>query len=259
VPTLNTFKVLPRLVNSLQLQTFRDWRLLFVDGSASEEHSNWMHKICNEDTRIKFIKQDKNHKGIYGAMNQGLSCAKKKDWILFWGSDDWAFSRDTFAEIIKLIKSFEKQNNLNTPDLIIGRGIYVAANNGRIKRFSRFSERRNYLNNFNYSKALFFGNSPPHQATIIGPGARLNSNIYNDKFYLTSDLDFFLSLRAKKNLIVEIIKTEIVYMEDDGVSSKFTKLRIYEVLKTYLKHFKIFFFIPFILRYLKRIISRIYI
>ena len=259
VPTLNSYKVLPRLVKSLKSQTFGEWRLLFVDGPSSKAHCNWIRKVCKEDNRITSIKQNKNHKGIYGAMNQGLTYAAKKDWILFWGSDDWAFSKDTFAEIINLIKNIEKNNNLNTPDLIVARGFYIDANNGKLKRITRFDESRKYYNNFHYFCAMLLGNTPPHQATIIGPGARLTSKIYSNDFYLTADLDFFLSLMTKKNLNVQIMKSTIVNIGDSGVSSRWIKLRFSEVLKTYFKHFKIFFFMPYIARYLKRIMSKRYI
>ena len=46
---------------------------------------------------------------------------------------------------------------------------------------------------------MFLGNTPPHQATIFGPGARLKKKIYSDEFYLTSDLDFFLGLEEEKS------------------------------------------------------------
>ncbi len=258
VPTLNSYKVLTRLVNSLKSQTFGEWRLLFVDGYSNKAHCNWMKKVCKEDNRITSIKQNKSHKGIYGAMNQGLTYAKKKDWILFWGSDDWAYSNDTFAEIMNLIKNIEKNNNLNKPDLIVGRGHYIDAYNGKLKRITRFDESRNSYNNFLYFISMLFGNTPPHQATIFGPGTRLNSRIYSNDFYLTADLDFFLSLMSKKNLNVQIIKSTIVKIGDAGVSSRWIKLRFSEVLKTYFKHFKIFFFIPFIARYLKKIKSKRY-
>ena len=103
---------------------------------------------------------------------------------------------------------------------------------------------------------MFRGNSPPHQATLIGPGARLRKPLYNDRLTLTADLDFFVFLGNKKNLKVEIFKETIVNMEDAGISSRLFWLRIFEVIKTYFTHYKIFFIIPFIARYIKRLISK---
>lgn len=229
-----------------------------MDGPSSKEHIRWLKKLCNKDNRIKYIKQRKINKGIYGAMNQGFSLANKNDWIFFWGSDDWVFSKDTFLKIMKFLKKYEKSNLENIPDLIIARGIYVDSISGINKRISKFNEEKILLNNHQYSRAMFFGNTPPHQATLIGPGARLKDPLYNNQFFLTADLDYFLSLRKKKNLRAVILKETIVFMADSGVSSKFLRLRIFEVLKTYIKHFKILFLIPLIMRYLKKIISKNY-
>ncbi len=258
VPTLNTYKVLPRLIKSLKSQTFQEWRLLFVDGPSTNEHMNWLKKSCEEDNRINFIKQNNKNKGIYGAMNQGLEFANKEDWVLFWGSDDWAFSRDTLANIINLLSKHHNYNSESLPDLIIARGTYIDSANGMQKRVSRFDETKNFFDNLAYKKAMFFGSTPPHQATLIGPGARNREPLYSNDFYLTADLDFFLSLINKKNLKVLIMREVIVNMEDSGVSSQYIKLRIYEVLSTYFKHFKIYFIIPFLARYIKKIISKFF-
>ena len=82
---------------------------------------------------------------------------------------------------------------------------------------------------------MFFGNTPPHQASIIGPGARKNFPLFNENFSLTADLDFFLSLCQKNSLKVDILKEKIVFMEDSGISSKLFFERISQVLKTYYK------------------------
>ena len=42
VPTLNSYLILPKLVDSLKMQTWEDWNLLFVDGESTEKHFIWM-------------------------------------------------------------------------------------------------------------------------------------------------------------------------------------------------------------------------
>ena len=59
VPTLNSWRILPNLVNSLKIQTNSKWKLLLIDGNSSKEHLNYLQKISNEDKRISFIKQKK--------------------------------------------------------------------------------------------------------------------------------------------------------------------------------------------------------
>ncbi len=256
VPTLNSYKVLPRLIKSLFNQSYKDWRLLFVDGNSAKEHEKWISEFCSKDSRIKVIKQTSEYKGIYGAMNQGLNYANPNDWILFWGSDDWTYSEETFSNLMNVFNKYKKNNYKDLPHLVIGRGVYIDFNSGKEKRISKFVESKKYINSFNYLKNLFLGETPPHQATLFGPKARLNIPIFNEKFSLTADLDYFLRLSKIKNLKIEIIKDEIVCIGDGGVSARFLKLRILEVIKTYLLFFRILFFIPFIARYIKKIIRK---
>ncbi|WP_075506994.1 glycosyltransferase [Prochlorococcus marinus] len=256
VPTLNSYKVLPRLIKSLKIQSYKDWELLLVDGNSSKIHEEWIIDCCRKDLRINYIKQEDKYKGIYGAMNQGTTYARESDWIFFWGSDDWACSEKTFFNVMNIFNKYKKNNYKNLPHLIIGRGIYIDSINGKEKRLSKFDESKKFIKRSRYLRKIFFGETPPHQGTLIGPRARLETPLFNDKFLLTADLYFMLNLSKLKDLKVEIIKEDIVYIEDAGVSARFMKLRIIEVIKTYFIFFKFFFFIPFFARYIRRIISK---
>ena len=90
VPTLNSYQLLPKFTQSLQSQTFQDWRCLFIDGPSSKEHRQWLNNCCQADQRFQWSEQKPQHQKIFGAMNQGFQEAKPEEWILFWGSDDWA-------------------------------------------------------------------------------------------------------------------------------------------------------------------------
>ena len=52
VPTLNSHKVLVRLVNSLISQKFKDWRVIFIDGKSSLKHINYLKKLSKKDKRF---------------------------------------------------------------------------------------------------------------------------------------------------------------------------------------------------------------
>ena len=108
VPTLNTYLILPKLINSLKIQTWKDWNLLFVDGDSSKKHFDWLKNLSLSDKRINVIKQQESFKGIYGAMNQGFKTIKDNELVLFWGSDDWAISPKVFEDIISKINAYKK-------------------------------------------------------------------------------------------------------------------------------------------------------
>ena len=44
IPTLNSYNILPKLINSLKMQTFVNWKLIFVDGNSSIEHKKMVRR-----------------------------------------------------------------------------------------------------------------------------------------------------------------------------------------------------------------------
>jgi len=244
VPTLNSYILLPKLVDSLKTQTNGNWEVLFVDGNSSKKHRDWLAKLCKEDIRFNWIKQNIYQKGIYGAMNQGFKLSEKFDWFLFWGSDDWVQNDYVFERIHKII-----YNSLNNElDLLIFKGNYINSF-GKIVRTTIF--RKIFSLNF----SLFCGLTPPHQATLISKSCLDIAREYNHNFSIAGDLDFFLNLSLFKNLKIKFFNLNIINMSQGGLSQKKHSLKFTEIVKAYRNVFGNFFWIPIINRYIMRLIS----
>ena len=108
VPNLNSRDDLKKLVQSLKIQTYKSWQLVIIDGNSDQKDINYIESISTNDKRIQYFFQEKEYKGIFGAMNQGLELTQNNTWVLFWGSDDWVFSPNTFEEIIPVFKDKKK-------------------------------------------------------------------------------------------------------------------------------------------------------
>lgn len=255
IPTLNSYKLLPKLVNSIYGQTFKFWKILFIDGNSESNHINWLKECCIKDSRCSWIKQKDKYSGIFGAMNQGFSLAHSNEWILFWGSDDWASSSKTFEDLMKIIKEGRKYNN--EYDLICCKGSYINNKTKKITRSTSFINKENLIDSKTFKKCLFRGLTPPHQSTLIGPKAREKISLYNEDFKLSADLNYFLELSLYKNLKVKTTPKEIVFMGDEGISGKMTFRRLYEVFRAYKNSFQNLWIIPFMLRYIKKIFLKL--
>ena len=164
VPTLNTYLILPKLINSLKIQTWKDWNLLFIDGDSNENHFNWIQNLCLSDYRLNVVKQEENFKGIYGAMNQGFKTIKENELVLFWGSDDWAISSSTFEDIISKVNSYK-----NKYDLLICRGKYIDPKSQKIVRNSNFLKNKFLisLNRKKFKKKSFSWNDSSSSSNIF--------------------------------------------------------------------------------------------
>lgn len=251
VPTRDSHHLLPRLVASLQAQTQTTWRVTFIDGSSGAEHRAWLDGLCRSDGRFHWLAQDAFHAGIFGAMNQGFALAGPSEWLLFWGSDDWAAGADVLAEATACLERCSR--NGHTPHLLVCRGRYYSLQRQQPptpSRATRFNWRRSYR------RSLLLGSTPPHQATLIGPGARAHLNRYAEGFGLAADLDYFLQLASYPGLRVARSELELVHMGDGGVSGQQTRRRLAEVRRAYRRAFGALWPMPFLLRYAQRILSR---
>ena len=247
IPTLNSSVNLKNLLNSLRCQTYKNWRILFVDGNSKTKHQKWLEKACSKDNRLSWVKQE-GRKGIYPAMNYGFKEVKNNEWLLFWGSDDYATNKNMLERLKnKIIKLNKNEKKI---DIIFAKASYIN-DKKRIVRSSKF----NFI--FNYKFSLFLGNCPPHQATLLGPRAIKLVNNFSNNYFLASDLDYFCRLSLHKSLNFYFYDSDIVYMGIGGISQRKNKERFIEVLNIYRKYFGFLFLMPYILRYLLRFYSLI--
>lgn len=256
VPTLNSYALLPRLLASLQEQSWPHWQLLFIDGPSGQQHRDWLQKCCDHETRCQWVIQDDSEPGIFGAMNQGFAFASdlpyKIDWLLFWGSDDWAASQTVLAEAMDAIRS-----SVGIPDLVICKGRYFNVATNSISRSTMFRS-VGMIASSEYRRSLLLGSTPPHQATFFGIGARQLLSRYSPGFRLSADLDYFLGLSRHPGLLVKCLDLQLVHMALGGVSAQQTQRRLREVTRAYRRAFGMMWWFPFTARYFKRLASLLY-
>jgi glycosyltransferase involved in cell wall biosynthesis len=252
VPTLNSCDLLPRLVYSLQQQSYLNWKLLFIDGPSGPQHRQWLDQCCTDEPRCRWLEQNPAEPGIFGAMNQGFSFACPTDWLLFWGSDDWAASPTVLAEAAAALETAVSKGM--APDLLVCRGRYESAASGSLARATVFQP-AGVLDAVAYRSALLLGSTPPHQATLFGPGARRRLAHYAPGFRLSADLDYFLLLSSHPGLRVQCLDLELVHMADGGVSGQQTQRRLQEVRRAYRRAFGWRWWFSFLMRYLRRVAS----
>lgn len=257
VPTLNSYIKLPRLVNSLVNQTFINWKVLFIDGQSHSHHRDWLEMQCQKDPRFQWRQETDSNGGIFAAMNDGLTYANPDDWILFWGSDDMAADHDVFSRINKTLQILKRKSQL--PYLYVCSGCYFSETDSQSislvnltkTRHSRFTWRTSF------NSSLFWGSTPPHQATLFSPIVWNKLRIFDESFQITSDLDFFLRLSSDPKVTIFIDNIILVLMGNSGISAQKNKQRISEVVRSYRNSFGMLWFFPFFMRYTQKIISLI--
>ena len=217
VPTLNSYHLLPKLVESLDEQTFKEWRVIFVDGNSSRNIKVGLDYYAHPKVNIAGLNKKSN--GIFGAMNEGLELALNNEWVFFWGSDDWMPNSNTLENLYKSINLFPLEENKY--DYVICKGTYYDLISKKPGRISSIEESGNQIiSGKKFRDKLMNGFSPPHQGFIFSPSKKNNRPFYNDEFKIAADLDMFLRISKNDKIKFLILNLNLVCMSDQGISGK---------------------------------------
>lgn len=86
VPVYNIEKYLPRCINSILDQTYKNWEAIFVNDGSTDNSLKILEEYKKIDERIKII--DKKNAGSGAARNDGIENSRG-EYIAFLDSDDW--------------------------------------------------------------------------------------------------------------------------------------------------------------------------
>lgn len=91
IPTFNRADLLPKAIDSVLSQTYRNFELIVVDDGSDDDTAGLVARYKDEyGPRIVFVRQD--NKGPAAARNTGIAEAKG-EFLAFLDSDDWFAER----------------------------------------------------------------------------------------------------------------------------------------------------------------------
>ena len=187
-----------KTVDSIKTQTFRDFEVWIIDGNSSKETQEYLSKL-----EVPFFYQSKTDKGIYDAMNKGVSFSKG-EWLYFLGAGDLLENKN----ILNLVS-----NKLNLDlDILYGNIRYDT---------TKFKSKFSYI--------LWIKNTLHHQSVFYNK--KLFSEInYKISYKILADYDFNLNLYCK-NINAEKMDAIISNCDKEGVSKDYNWSLYREELK----------------------------
>lgn len=102
VPVYNTKSFLPRTLQSIQEQTYKNLEILLIDDGSTDDSVEICQKFCENDVRFRLIK--KNNGGASSARNLGLNKCLGK-FVLFIDSDDFV-KKNHINDLYQCIKKY---------------------------------------------------------------------------------------------------------------------------------------------------------
>ena len=172
----NSEKTIAATLESVDKQSFSDYEHIIIDGLSNDKTV----KICRQTINKKRQIISEIDKGIFDAMNKGLSISRG-EYLIFLSSDDRFYDNEVLSIINKNLKD----------ECIIYGDILISKN--------RKIHRKWISNNFTMKK-LKFGWMPPHTGTFIKRSLIEKYNInYDLNYKISADYDYLIrSFKASK-------------------------------------------------------------
>lgn len=105
IPAYNSQDSISRAIDSILVQTFKNWELIIVDDGSIDQTRDLLQTFLH-DTRIKYFYQE--NAGVCSARNRGGKVAKG-DWLVFLDADD-ELSEDALRSFNDAISSDRLRN-----------------------------------------------------------------------------------------------------------------------------------------------------
>ena len=126
VPIYNVDQYLSRCLDSILVQTFRDFELLLIDDGSLDKSGEICDEYAIKDSRVKVFHVENN--GVSSARNVGLENANGR-WIAFIDGDDWIgceYLNQLYIEVMEC-----------HADMILQSPIYVYNNSTNSRKIER--------------------------------------------------------------------------------------------------------------------------
>ncbi|PQJ79306.1 glycosyl transferase family 2 [Polaribacter porphyrae] len=197
MPVLNNLTRLKKTIDSIKNQTFRDYEVFVIDGYSDLKTQEFLQNLT-----APFFYQSEKDKGVYDAMNKGISLSKG-EWLFFLGAGDEFFNDATLEDIFKNTK-------LEKNSIITGNVTYKAESKPFV--YSKYKTEKKPI----WSYKMWFWNGLHHQGTFYKRELFLK-NQYCLKYKTLSDYHLNLRLyKEKKNC--KILNFTITKCNSDGLS-----------------------------------------
>lgn len=218
--SFNSEKTIERTIKSVLDQKFDDYEYIIVDGKSTDGTLDIIKRYEPLFSGKLHWFSEKDH-GIYDAMNKGIM-KSAGDYIWLVNSDDY-LEPNALQIISNLIHKKER-----------------AVICGQVVLFSEVEDKKQIVKITPDKSDIEFRKKRMgivHPATVVARNIYNKYGLYDDRFLISADMDWFLRIR-ENNVQIEFINTILSNMSDGGISNQNDniKKRIHDWKILYKKH-----------------------
>lgn len=192
-----------RTAKSVVAQKFRDFEWIVIDGGSTDGSA----EVIKEYSRYMSYWVSEADKGIYNAMNKGISQAKG-EYLIFMNSGDCLYD----SNVLENVSSF-----LFKKDIYIGSMVVDCIDSQKT-----FNVPETIDNHWLLNKMAFSG--IPHQASFIKKEVFEKYGYYREDLRIVSDWYHFYQIVMMSNATVSSLPYIIALYDGNGISSNSNKM-----------------------------------
>lgn len=212
--THNREKLLPRALDSVLSQDFKDFELIIIDDASNDGTETLIKTYIQQDSRLKYFKNDHNL-GIAKSRNKGCKIAEG-EYIAMLDSDDWWLKNDKLSRQVAILDAKRAVG-------LVGTGIVLYDTKDNFIKEDIFE-----ADNDKIRAKILAKNQFAQSSVLFRKEAHLNAGGYDESLAVCEDLDLWLKigLRYEFDNISEVLTAYLVNPE--GIS----KLDKHRLIKT---------------------------
>lgn len=174
----NNLKGLQSTAESILRLDYQNFEWIIIDGGSTDGSKVFIEQM---DERLSFWCSE-NDKGVYDAMNKGISHAKG-EYVIFMNSGDSFYSETVLSQVFANLK--------NSPDVIYGNALYIFEDHEELKSVPETIDFR-----FIYEYTIF------HQASFIKRELLVENGGYDINLKIVSDWKIWLIFILQNRVFV---------------------------------------------------------
>lgn len=210
IPTYNRAGLISQAIDSVLVQTYKNWELIVVDDASTDTTEKIVKKYIDQDSatgknRIRYIKNETNL-GISKTRNHGLREARGK-YIAMLDSDDVWLDPEKLAKQVAAFAEFEKQASDENHDDekpskpkplgIVGTWVvFIDENNKPIKKIS-FA-----VTDAKIRRSFLYYNPVVQSSVLFLKQAALDAGGYDENMATMEDHDLWLHIGTRYDVAI---------------------------------------------------------
>lgn len=205
VPIYNVEKYLPRCIESVLSQDFRDYELILVDDGSPDQCPQICDEYAKKDSRIKVV--HKKNGGLVSARLAGFMEARG-EYLMFLDSDDYLYPYAISCLYNKIIEGY---------DIVRGRHNKVSMTD-ELYGLEHFEFDEGELDADKYMKAYILGKVSPYLWGAIYKRSLFKEEIFRTFLFVSRQEDWVtqISIASNVNRVCYISNVVQAYMVNDS-------------------------------------------